>query len=161
LLAALAAAALLLTPGCSLLKPSTTTPDPAKVAQVQNLSYAAASIGTGIALAQNPNWRPQFELAYTNLNSLVESKLITGSLIRQIISTLPIKELKSQTAVIAIDGATYLFDTVVGTRLNVENDPYVLAAATGIRDGLRIALYGNLSISPPSLEVEETDMARR
>ncbi len=28
----------------------------------------------------------------------------------------------------------------VGNKINIENDPYILAAAIGIRDGLKIAL---------------------
>ena len=108
--------------------------------QVQQLSYAAASIGTSIALKENATLKPHFDIAYSTLDSLVNSKKITGLLLREILSKLPIKELKSDTARIAIEGATYLYDVSVGDKVNIENNIYVLAAATGIRDGLKIAL---------------------
>ena len=75
-----------------------------------------------------------------NLNSLVESKIVTGALLREVIASLPVKELKSETARIAIDGATTLFDATVGDKVNLEAAPYVYAAAAGIRDGLKVAL---------------------
>ena len=124
--------------GCALFSPSST--QEAKLQDVQNLSYAAASIGTSVALAQNPGWRPGFETAYNDLDQMLKSKLITGLLLRNVISSLPVKELKSDTARIAIEGATTLYDATVGDKINVENQPYVVAAATGIRDGMGVAL---------------------
>jgi hypothetical protein len=82
----------------------------------------------------------QFSIAYESLNRLVEQKVVSGDLLRQVVANLPVKELKSPTARIAIEGATTLFDQLVGTKVNVETAPYVLAAATGIRDGIKIAL---------------------
>lgn len=111
-----------------------------KVRQVRLLSYAAASIGTQEALLQNVTWRPRFEAAYTTLNSLIETKIVTGALLREVIASLPVKELKSDQARIAIEGATVLFDATVGDKINVEQAIYVYAAATGIRDGMKVAL---------------------
>jgi hypothetical protein len=116
-----------------------TTPDE-KLTRVRLLSYAAASIGTQEALLQNPLWRSRFEQAYTNLNILVETRTVTGAFLRDLLASLPVKELKSDQARIAIEGATMLFDATVGTKVNIEAAPYVLAAATGIRDGLRVGL---------------------
>ena len=67
-------------------------------------------------------------------------KTVTGDFLRNTIASLPVKELRSDTARIAIEGATLLFDQTVGTQINIEDQPYVLAAATGIRDGMQIAL---------------------
>src|SRR5881394_340786 len=113
---------------------SKTSTSEQKQSEIRNLSYAAASIGTSVALKQNPDWKPQFDLAYTTLDSLINQKRVTGQLLRDIISKLPVKELKSDNAKIAIEGATVLFDATVGDRINIENDPYIMAAATGIRD---------------------------
>lgn len=124
--------------GCALFSRGSTTDQ--KLADVRNLSYAAASIGTAEALKQNPGWRPQFEAAFHRLDQLVIQKTVTGDFLRQLVANLPVKELKSDTARIAIEGATLLFDQTVGTRVNIETEPYVLAAATGVRDGLKIAL---------------------
>lgn len=124
--------------GCALFRKDSTTDQ--KLNDVRNLSYAAASLGTSEALLQNPAWRPQFEAAYRNLDQLVTTKTITGDLLRAIIAGLPVKELKSPQAHLAIDTALFLFDANAGTALNIENAPFVAAAAGGIRDGLKSAL---------------------
>jgi hypothetical protein len=135
---ALIALALLTTPGCALLTKD--SPTEQKAVEIKSLCYAAASIGTQVALQENPATLAKFEIAYVNLNKLVESKVITGLLLREIVESLPVKELKSPNARIAIDGATYLYTAFVGEKVNIEGNPYVIAAATGIRDGLKIAL---------------------
>lgn len=136
LAALLCAVLLVLAPGCAT---TSRTPEQ-KAEQIQLLSYTAASIGTAIAIQENPDLKPKFDLAYSTLNTLVETKVITGLLLRDIVNTLPVKELKSPNARIAIDGATYLYTASVGEQLNIENSPYVLAAATGICDGMKAAL---------------------
>jgi hypothetical protein len=130
--------ALALTNGCAVFNKSATQDE--KVAQVGALCYAAASIGTEIALEENPEYRPQLETAYTALNQLVESKAVTGELLRSIIASLPVDQLKSKDAVIAIRGATIIYDATVGSRVSIEQQPYVLIAATRIRDGMKVAL---------------------
>lgn len=124
--------------GCALFSKGATPEQ--KIADVRNLSYAAASIGTAEAIKQNPGWRAQFEAAYRRLDQLVVQKTVTGDFLRQLIAGLPVKELSSETARIAIEGATLLFDQTVGTKINIEDQPYVLAAAQGVRDGMKIAL---------------------
>lgn len=129
--------ALLLT-GCALFDKN--APQEQKLDQVQLLCTSAAGIGTEVALQEHPEWKPQFELAYQQLDQLVETKTITGAQLRTIISSLPIKELKSANAKIAIDAATMLYDATVGTTVSIEQQPYVLRAATGIRNGMKVPL---------------------
>jgi hypothetical protein len=124
--------------GCALFRAD--SPEEAKLRDLQNTVYAAASIGTSIALVDHPAWKPRFEAAYRQLDTLVRSQTVTGELLRQIVASLPVKELKSEKARIAIEGATMLFDMSVGTSVSLEQTPYVLAAATGLRDGLRAGL---------------------
>lgn len=124
--------------GCALFRKDTTTEQ--KAADVRSLCYAAASIGTSEAVKQNPAWRAQFVAAEGNLDQLVTQKTVTGDLLRNVVAGLPVKELKSDSARIAIEGATTLFDATVGNALNIEAQPYILAAATGIRDGMKAAL---------------------
>lgn len=124
--------------GCALLNKSSTIEE--KLADVHRLSYAAASMGTQIAIVQNPSWKPQFEQAYAQLNVLVESGAVTGTFLRSFIAQLQVKELKSETARIVIENATFLYDTVAGTKVNIETSPYINAAARGIRDGMKVAL---------------------
>lgn len=134
--AALAAMSMLT--GCALFNKNATTAE--KAADVQNLSYAAASIGTSEALAAKPELRPAFDLAYSNLDALVTNKVVDGTSLRAILASLPVKELKSNQARIAIESATVLYDSLTGGKVNIEADAYVLAAATGIRDGMKQAL---------------------
>jgi hypothetical protein len=124
--------------GCALF--SKTAPLEEKLADVRALTYAAAALGTQEALLQNAGWRPQFQTAYDNLNRLVTSGTVSGTLLREVLASLPVKELKSDRARIAIETATILYDATVGTKVNIEAAPYVNAAATGIRDGLRSGL---------------------
>jgi hypothetical protein len=131
-------AVLLAAPSCALLRPDSTVAEKARA--VQQLAYAASAIGSASALEQKPEWRPAFELAYTNLNSLVESGTISGQTLRNILATLPVRELESRTARIAVDSASLLFDTITGKPVDLAEAPLVLAAAKGIRDGLRVGL---------------------
>lgn len=135
--------------GCALLSKSATADQ--KLADVRNLSYAAASIGAQEALLENPLWLPQFAQAEALLDQLVATRTITGALLRNVVAGLPVKELKSPRARIAVDQATLLFDATVGTSVNIEAQPYVLAAATGIRDGLKIALESGAPPPVPSI----------
>lgn len=124
--------------GCALFSGSATTDQ--KLADVRNLAYAAASLGTSEALLENGSWRGEFLAAYIELDQLVSQKIVTGDLLRKVIASLPVKELKSERARIAIETATVLYDSTVGSRVDIERAPYVLAAATGIRDGFKVAL---------------------
>ena len=119
---------------------SCATTQEGKIIQVHDLSYAAASTGTQAALRQNATWRNQFEQAFKTLDVLVETKTVTGALLREIMAQLPVNELKSENARLAIESATVLYDLTVGNKVNIEAQPYVLASATGIRHGLRAAL---------------------
>ena len=136
--AVLSSSLLILTPGCALFSKNSTQAQ--KAGEVRNLCYAAASIGTAEALKQNPQWRQPFTTTYQNLDQLVTQKTVTGDLLRSVINGLPVKELKSDTARIAIEGATMLFDANVGNTVNIEAQVYITAAATGVRDGMKIAL---------------------
>ena len=131
--------AIALTPvGCALLSPDST--DAAKAADVQRLAYAASAVGTAATLDAKPEYRTAFKLAYASLDKLVEARTISGVQLREILLSLPIKELGSRTALIAIDSGATLFDVITGKPIDLETTPYVLAAATGIRDGLRVGL---------------------
>jgi hypothetical protein len=124
--------------GCAIFTKGS-TPE-AKANEVRALCYAASSIGTSAALNHNSTFRPRFELALVNLSRMVDSKTITGQQLREILASLPVNELKSDTARIAIESATMLFDTMTGKPVDLEQAPYVLAAASGIRDGMMAGL---------------------
>jgi len=125
-------------PGCALFSSGATTEQ--KLIDVRNLSRAAASIGTQEALAQNATWLPRFVSAREQLRLMVNNGAVTGALLRGVIASLPVKELKSPQARIAITSATTLFDATVGSRVNIEQAPYLYAAALGMLDGFNDAL---------------------
>jgi len=135
---ALASVSVISFSGCALLSKGSSQEQ--KLSDIHNLAYAAASIGTSEALLENAVWRLHFETAYVQLDRLVEQKIVTGDLLRGIIASLPVRELRSDRARIAIESATFLFDQTVGTKIDIEKAQFVLAAATGIRDGMRVAL---------------------
>ncbi len=62
----LSSTALVLLTGCAIFSKTSTVDQ--KANEIRNLSYAAASIGTSVALKENPNWKLQFDLAYTTLD---------------------------------------------------------------------------------------------
>jgi hypothetical protein len=131
--------AIALTPvGCALLSQNSTEQE--KAAEVQRLAYAATSVGTAVTLDFKPEYGPAFQLAYESLNKLVEARTISGVQLREILLSLPVNELGGRTALLAIDAGGTLFDLITGKPIDLEKTPYVLAAATGIRDGLRIGL---------------------
>lgn len=131
---------LALLPGCALFQKGSSTD--AKTRDIQNLCYAAASAGSQIAVSEHPEWRADFVAAYGLLDQAVTQKQITGAFLRSIVQTLTahVKELKSDKARIAVEAATYVYDSTVGTKVSIEDQVYVLAAATGIRDGLKVGL---------------------
>lgn len=108
--------------------------------KVERLSYAAASIGVQTTLLAKPEHRPLIEKVYSELTLFSDSGVITGAKLREILAQLPIKELKSPTAVLLIGNATVLYDTFVGDAINVENNVYVKAATEGIREGMKAGL---------------------
>src|SRR2546429_6622536 len=87
--------------GCALL--SKTSTQEQKLADVRNLSFAAASVGTTEAIRENPTWRPRFVDAEAELDQLVTQKIVTGGLLRKIVASLPVKELKAARAIILVE----------------------------------------------------------
>lgn len=129
---------LALSPGCALFRAGST--DAEKAAEVQSIAYAAASFGTAATLEYKPEYRPAFALALQSLEVAIADNQITGQDLRNILAGLPVPVLRGHTASIGINSATILFDTLTGKPINLEDAPLVLAAATGIRDGLKVGL---------------------
>lgn len=117
-----------------------TAPTPGQLATITLISQDVSSVGTQAALIQNPDYRPAFNLAYAALDKLVVSGGLTGASLQQILSALPIKELRSSRGSLEIAGAVTLFDLIAGSKVVTTSQPYALAVGTGIRDGWKIAL---------------------
>lgn len=71
---------------------------------------------------------------------MVKDGSINGTVLRDIIGNLPVAELKSPEAKLAISSATVLFDSIAGKDIPLNENALVVAAATGIRDGMKVAL---------------------
>ena len=112
-----------------------------KAAKIQLLAQDAASIGTEVALITNPQYRPAFEVAYTELNRQLDGDaVITLESIRQVLATLPIEELKGKEAALAVRGTRIVIRRIVSRQTEENLHLYTRAIATGIRDGMKEAL---------------------
>lgn len=106
--------------GCALFNSEATFDE--KLNDIEELSYQAASIGGAIALEQNPQYRPAMEAAYDELNRQMAGGTLTLDSLRGIVRGLPVKELKSPLATLAIGNAIRLFRKSVDgqTEVNAE-----------------------------------------
>lgn len=129
----IASVALLLGQGCASIGNSNGT---------QELAFwanAAANIGTQEALAEHPELRPKFETALASLNALVDAGSTDPLAFRNVLNTLPVKELKTREARIAINLASIAFYRY-GQSVALDDKSYVGAALRAVRDGIRDAL---------------------
>jgi len=121
-------------PSCESVKTAASkiTPD-----QVTTVSHEAAVLGTKAVVKKNDQKLiAQLTTTHQALTDLVASKAVTGAVLRSIVATLPFKQLDNDNARLAVMGVTLLYDGTVGTGLNIEQQPYALAAAIGLRDGI-------------------------
>lgn len=109
-------------------------------AQIQEAVQDASYFGSIEVLASNPENRERLETAVAALDDLIAKKAVTAATFRQLVSTLPVKALKSQKAQLAFTGATMLYDMAVGKVVNLERHEHTLSAAVGMRDGVKKAL---------------------
>jgi hypothetical protein len=99
----------------------------------------AALLGTQEAIAKNPELRPKFELALASLNALVDAGSTDPLAFRNVLNTLPVKELKSREARIAINLASIAFYRY-GQSVALDDKSHVASALRAVRDGIRDGL---------------------
>lgn len=131
---------ILLIPFLLLLGCASVKQDP--VGEVQFWANAAASIGTAEVLRDHPELRPQFEKALTGLEVLIATGNGDPAALQQVIAQLPVDQLESREARIAVTLAKLSFARY-GQNVTVDltkRSPYVLAAANGLRDGIKAGL---------------------
>lgn len=109
------------------------------IEDVKFWSSTAATFGAQYALMQNPGYRPQFEIVVAQLDQMVASGNFNATTFHGVLSTLPIKELKSPEALLAITTATVIYQRY-GKSVALDDTSYVGAAVVGVRDGLKLAL---------------------
>ena len=112
------------------------------IGEVKFWATAAASIGTAEALRDNPELRPAFEKALEGLRVLIATGNGDPAALQQVIAQLPVDNLSSREARIAVTLAKLSFARY-GQNVTVDltqRSPYVLAAATGLFDGIQSGL---------------------
>jgi hypothetical protein len=110
------------------------------VARASSIAKQAATIATEEVLKAQPQLRPQFELAESDLRTLATSPSIGLQDILNIAERLPIKDLQSQDARYAFEGAT-----IILAGLNIPDLPADKAAklqpiALAIADGIAMGM---------------------
>jgi hypothetical protein len=122
--------------GCKTAPDGTQTADIERIARV---TKEAATIGTMEVLARRPDWRAHFQIAHVELLALEKSDKITLDSILNIVSRLPVKELRSDDARLAITGARLLISAIDVPEIDAERlaqlRPIVVALREGIESG--------------------------
>jgi hypothetical protein len=112
------------------------------VARASSIAKQAATVATTEVLTAQPQLRPQFELAESDLRTLATSPSIGLQDILNIAERLPIKELKSQDARYAFEGATIIIAGLPVPDLPADKaaklQPIALAIADGVAAGLAV-----------------------
>lgn len=113
------------------------------VATTATVAKIAAKDATFYALKQHPEWRPQFEQAYAEVQSLAAADKIDVAVLSSIVQRLPVKELKGVTAQIIISDVQIVVEQIAPNNGQIVSsdsyaDPKIVIAA--IRDGMRIGL---------------------
>lgn len=99
----------------------------------------AATVGTQEALVAHPEYKPAFEQALAALDALVTANSVDIVAFRNVLNSLPVKELKSKEARIAINIATIAFSRY-GQNVGLDQENYVAIALRAVRDGIRSGL---------------------
>ena len=120
--------------GCAMLKKNV-TPE-----TLQLTLQTVAQTGASVRLANHPEDAPRFALAVGALNLLLADGQFSAADLQAALATLPVNELKGDTGTLIIDAAVVVYQLATGGKSPIESAPYVVAAATGIRDGLKAAL---------------------
>lgn len=100
----------------------------------------AAQEGTILALSEHPEWREHFLTAADELNIIALAPTINFQTVIDIVNRLPVKELKSKDAKLAISGARIVLAFV---QVEVPLDkvekyrPIVVALRDGLQNGLK------------------------
>lgn len=151
LLSLIAIGALLLgVAGCASFQKTVITTDPVTGVSVTNqvfdvtritpLVETAAFEGTAVALTEHPEWRDGFNAALKELKFLEASEHIDFTTVLAIIQRLPVKELKSQEARLAISGGTLLLSQVRGSTTALDKLENLRPIVTALRAGVELGL---------------------
>jgi hypothetical protein len=99
----------------------------------------ASYLGTAISLSEHPEWKPKFEKAHGELLFIESLETIDFATILAIVNDLPVKELKSDKAIIIITGATIILSEY-GKSIDIQNIEKLRPIAKALREGIALGL---------------------
>lgn len=111
-----------------------------QLARVTRVTREAAEAGTFESLAQKPEWRPRFVQAQADLETLSHSPTIVVEDLFKVIDRLPVKELKSDNARLAIIGAKLVISGIGVPEMPAEQAGQLQSIAAGAAAGIAAGL---------------------
>ena len=123
----------LLVAGCTTTPEGKTIPDVPRIAAI---TREAATIGTTEALIRNPAWKEKFILVVAQLGVLETQGDITVEKLLYIVSQLPVNELKSDDARLAISAARLVVAGAGWSSVTIIRDEQLKPVVTALREGL-------------------------
>jgi len=106
---------------------------------IQNKAKGIAYLVTAESLLQHPEWKEYFQVASLEFATLGGSTNVGLPQITQIVSELPIKQLKGERAQIYITVGTMFLQDDLG-EVGVSNPEQLMRAAQGIHEGIDLAV---------------------
>lgn len=111
----------------------------ADIPRISRVTQEAAAFGTEEALLEHPEWMAHFQKAHTELAVLEKAETIDFLDVLEIVNRLPVSELESREARLAIRGARILISgidlPIVSADRLTELRPIVKALRIGLEDG--------------------------
>ncbi len=108
----------------------------ADIDRIARVTKEAATIGTQEVLKRRPEWMVDFRLAHDQLAALEKADSISVADILKIIDWLPIKELKSDNARLAVTGARLLISGIDLPEVSADKLAQIRPIVTALREGL-------------------------
>lgn len=100
----------------------------------------AALFGTHYTLQERPDWKPYFTAAAAELAVLETAEKIDFNTILAVVLRLPVKELNSPDARLAIAGATILLQGYSGKIVELDKLENVRPIARALREGITLGI---------------------
>jgi hypothetical protein len=129
----------LLLPGCAT-APKPTDDQVDRLNRIATVAEIAAYTGAGFWLVEHPTERDKVQLAITALDALSSTNGFNGAALQQALSTLPLKELKSEKGSLLVGAAVLLYETEFSRMTPIEQGPLVAIVSARVKSGLQRAL---------------------
>lgn len=122
--------------GCKTTATGERVPDTQKIAGIVKV---AAYVGTSEGLKAHPEWRTGFETAAVALGTLETAETLDMADILAVVDKLPLKQLKSDKAVLLITSGTILLQELGGSIIPLDTSQ-LQPIAKALREGVQLGL---------------------